>query len=53
MRKFLAFSALALALGGCATAPSGPRVAVMPAPGKPFEVFVEEDKLCPIDEGNS
>lgn len=46
MRKFLAYSALAVALAGCATAPSGPRVAVMPAPGKPFEVFVEEDKLC-------
>jgi hypothetical protein len=46
MRKVLAYSTLALVLSGCATAPSGPRVAVMPAPGKPFEVFVEEDKLC-------
>ena len=46
MRKVLAYSTLALVLAGCATAPSGPRVAVMPAPGKPFEVFVEEDRFC-------
>lgn len=46
MQKILAYSALTLVLAGCATAPSGPRVAVMPAPGKPFEVFVEEDKYC-------
>lgn len=46
MRKILACSALAVALAGCATAPTGPRVAVMPAPGKPFEVFVADDQLC-------
>lgn len=46
MRKVMAFYASALVLAGCATAPSGPRVAVMPAPGKPFEVFVAEDKYC-------
>ncbi len=33
-------------LAGCASLPSGPRVAVMPAPGKPFEVFVAEDHQC-------
>ena len=33
-------------LAGCASLPSGPRVAVMPAPGKPFEVFVQEDRQC-------
>ncbi|MDD2666948.1 MAG: hypothetical protein PHI25_00145, partial [Zoogloea sp.] len=33
-------------LTGCASLPSGPRVAVMPAPGKPFEVFVAEDRQC-------
>jgi len=33
-------------LAGCASLPSGPRVAVMPAPGKPFEVFVAEDRQC-------
>ena len=46
MRKTLAYSILAVAVAGCATAPTGPRVAVMPAPGKPFEVFVAEDQLC-------
>lgn len=46
MRKVLAVSTLAVALVGCATAPTGPRIAVMPAPGKPFEVFVAEDNLC-------
>ena len=33
-------------LAGCASLPSGPRVAVMPAPGKPFEVFVQDDRQC-------
>lgn len=46
MRKVLAYSTLAVVLAGCATAPTGPRVAVFPAPGKPFEVFVAEDRLC-------
>ncbi len=35
-----------LLLAGCASMPSGPRVAVMPAPGKPFELFVQEDRIC-------
>lgn len=38
--------AAALLLVGCASMPSGPRVAVMPAPGKPFELFVQEDRIC-------
>ncbi len=46
MRKVFASSLLAAFLAGCASAPTGPRVAVMPAPGKPFEVFVAEDRLC-------
>jgi peptidoglycan-associated lipoprotein len=33
-------------LGGCATMPTGPTVRVMPGPGKPFEVFAEEDYRC-------
>ncbi|WP_298290053.1 hypothetical protein [Thiomonas sp.] len=36
----------ALALGGCATAPLGPTVAVMPAPGMPFEQFQAIDATC-------
>ena len=36
-----------LVFAGCtATGPIGPRVAVMPAPGKPFEVFAAEDRMC-------
>ena len=34
-------------LAGCAaTMPNGPSVAVMPAAGKPFELFVTEDRQC-------
>ncbi len=33
-------------LGGCVTMPTGPTVRVMPSPGKPFEVFAEEDTIC-------
>ena len=44
-RGFLIFLALAL-VSGCATMPSGPSVSVMPAPGKPFEVFQADDYAC-------
>ena len=37
----LTLSALAL-LGGCATTPMGPTVQVLPSPGKPFEIFQQE-----------
>jgi hypothetical protein len=33
-------------LSGCATMPIGPTVAVMPSPGKPFEVFMADDGVC-------
>jgi hypothetical protein len=33
-------------LAGCASLPNGPSVAVMPASGKPFEVFAAEDVQC-------
>jgi hypothetical protein len=33
-------------LSGCATMPTGPNVAVLPAPGKPFEVFMADDTVC-------
>jgi uncharacterized protein YcfJ len=34
-------------LAGCAVnAPPGPRVAVMPPPGKPFEQFANEEQYC-------
>jgi peptidoglycan-associated lipoprotein len=44
-RGFLLFLVIAI-LGGCATMPTGPTVMVMPPPGKPFEVFAEEDTIC-------
>jgi len=33
-------------LAGCAAVPTGPRVAVMPPPGKSFEQFRAEDGMC-------
>ena len=38
--------AVAMLLQGCAQTPMGPTVQVLPAPGKPFEVFVSEDQYC-------
>lgn len=39
-------AAAALLLSACAEVPSQPSVAVMPAPGKPIEVFQSEDQQC-------
>lgn len=45
--KFLHCAALlSMALAGCASMPSAPSVAVMPAPNKPFEVFQEDNAIC-------
>ncbi len=44
--KRISSGAFAVLLAGCASMPNGPRVAVMPAPGKPFELFVQEDQIC-------
>ena len=33
-------------LTGCAELPLAPSIAVMPAPGKPFDLFVSEEGLC-------
>lgn len=35
-----------LLLAACAQTPLGPTVAVMPAPGKPFDVFQSDQLLC-------
>jgi uncharacterized protein YcfJ len=35
-----------LMLAGCVALPVGPSVAVMLAPGKPFEVFVADEMVC-------
>jgi hypothetical protein len=45
-RSMFAAAAVAMAVAGCATAPLAPRVAVMPAPGKPFELFAAEERTC-------
>ncbi len=33
-------------LAGCASIPNGPSVAVMPTPGKAFDLFAAEDREC-------
>jgi hypothetical protein len=45
-RLFPLLLLLSLALGGCATVPTGPSVMVLPAPGKPFDQFQAEDARC-------
>jgi uncharacterized protein YcfJ len=35
-----------LVLSACASEPMGPTVAVMPAPGKPFDVFQSDQAVC-------
>lgn len=44
--KMVMTVALALTLGACVQMPTGPDVAVMPAPYKPFEVFAADDNIC-------
>jgi Glycine-zipper domain len=45
--SLMAVSALALALGGCAsTGPAAPTVGVMPAKGKSYEAFQRDDDYC-------
>jgi len=45
-RRNLVLLFAAAMLGGCATVPTGPSVMVLPASGKPFEVFQSEDLEC-------
>ncbi len=37
---------VAATMSGCATVPTGPSVMVLPAPGKPFEVFQADEAVC-------
>lgn len=46
MKYFFLTLAGMLSLAGCASVPNGPSVAVMPAAGKPFDLFVAEDREC-------
>ena len=47
LKKSTAYSlTLAVFLAGCVQQPMSPRVAVMPAPNKPFEVFQQDQAAC-------
>lgn len=46
MNAKLLFVASLAVITGCATIPAGPNVVVMPAVGKPFEIFVADDAVC-------
>lgn len=46
MKKAVALGVGAAAVAACAVIPEGPSVRVLPAPGKPFEVFMSEDQMC-------
>lgn len=49
IRKFLPIALVAaLHLSACATTPTGPGVMVMPAPGKSFDQFRQEDSNCRV-----
>lgn len=45
-KKNMLLSLVLLITAGCATVPTGPTVAVMPAPGKPLDLFQTEDVTC-------
>jgi len=44
--RALSIAAGSVLLAACAQIPNGPSVAVMPPPGKPFDLFVADDQLC-------
>src|SRR5258708_26975626 len=46
MKIRVAFAVTPLVLSACTTPPLGPTVTVLPAPGKPFEAFAEDDVVC-------
>src|ERR1700709_1043465 len=46
LRLSAAVLAPVLLLSACASEPMGPTVGVMPAPGKPFDVFQSDQAIC-------
>lgn len=44
--KTIMGAAVALAIAGCAQMPTAPTIAVMPAPGMPFDVFQRDNYQC-------
>lgn len=51
--KMTAIGMAALVVVSCASTPVGPSIAVMPAPGKPFDVFQKDDQECRYYAQNS
>ena len=45
-KRVLSAAMAAGVLAACVQLPNGPSVAVMPPPGKPFEVFMADEHLC-------
>ena len=45
-KPIAAAAAAIVLLSACAEIPIGPSVAIMPPPGKPFEVFQQDDQAC-------
>ncbi len=45
-KRYILMSLVLAAAAGCATVPAGPSVMVMPGPGKPFDLFQQEDASC-------
>ena len=46
LQNLVLSSAIGMLLAGCASIPTGPSVAVMPGPGKPFSQFQEDNIVC-------
>ena len=44
--RMIAAALVVAALSACTSAPTGPTIGVMPAAGKPFDVFKADDKEC-------
>jgi hypothetical protein len=45
-RMIILISVIFMAVGGCATMPTGPTVQVLPGPGRSFEQFQADDAAC-------
>jgi uncharacterized protein YcfJ len=52
-KKISLITLIAATLVGCASTPVGPSLVIMPAPGKPFEIFQKDDQECRTYAQNS
>lgn len=46
MKRIFTYVIFGLSLAACASGPTGPTITVMPAQGKPFDVFQQDDQAC-------